>query len=164
MKLYLEETKLLDFNNILIQQLITDNNWRNLDTRDQILNVYNYVRDEIKLGYNKKDEMKSSEVLKDHYGQCNTKGILLMSLLRALNIPCRLHGSYVDKKLQYGALKGLFYKLSPNEILHSWVEIFYNDEWLALEGVIVDKLYLNSVQNKVLCKGSYCGYAIGQRI
>ena len=39
----------------------------------KIREVYSFVRNEIKFGYNKGDDIIASEVLKDGYGQCNTK-------------------------------------------------------------------------------------------
>ncbi len=77
----------------------------------------------------------ASVVLKEGYGQCNTKGSLFMSLLRGVGIPCRFHGFTVDKKMQKGAVEGISYLLAPNDIIHSWVEVYYNDEWLELEGL-----------------------------
>jgi hypothetical protein len=100
-------------------------------------------------------------VLSDGYGQCNTKGTLLMALLRAVKIPCRIHGFYVDKKIQKGAMKSFYYRLSPKDILHSWIEIFYKGEWLNLEGFILDKKYLHALQEKFKdCNGSFCGYGV----
>jgi hypothetical protein len=58
-------------------------------------------------------------------------------------------------------MKGFYYLFSPREILHSWVEIFYNGVWLNLEGFILDKKYLNQLQNKFKdCTGSFCGYGV----
>ena len=61
-------------------------------------------------GYNIDDNISASKVLADGYGQCNTKGTLFMALLRACNIPCRVHGFTIDKKLQKGAMTGIVYK------------------------------------------------------
>ncbi|CAH8720987.1 transglutaminase-like domain-containing protein, partial [Paenibacillus thiaminolyticus] len=55
------------------------------------------------------DDIPASEVLRDGRGQCNTKSILLMALLRKVGIPCRIHGFYIDKRMQKGALTGLVY-------------------------------------------------------
>ena len=44
-------------------------------------------------------EFQLQKVLADGYGQCNTKGTLFMALLRACNIPCRVHGFTIDKKI-----------------------------------------------------------------
>ena len=91
-------------------------------------------------GYNIDDKIKASKVLKDGYGQCNTKGILLMALLRAKHIPCRIHGFMIDKLLQKGAMTGLVYKLAPKEVLHSYVEVYYNcsNTYIQKEGIVKD--------------------------
>lgn len=158
---YLEETKLLDYKCNTIQKLISDRKFNELDDYNKIKSIYNYVKDEILFGYNSSDSISSSEVLSDGYGQCNTKAILLMSLLRGCNIKCRIHGFYIDKKLQKGAMTNLVYILSPRKIFHSWVEVFYNDNWYVLEGVILDNKYLNSIKNKFKdCTGKFIGYGI----
>jgi hypothetical protein len=157
----LKETALLNFNSAEIQKLIEHRGWKNLSEKDRILLIYNYVRDEIAFGYNTGDDISASSVLQDGYGQCNTKGTLFMALLRAVEIPCREHVFYIDKILQKGAMKSWYYILSPKEILHSWVEILYDGKWLNLEGFILDKKYLGSLQDKFNdCSGSFCGYGV----
>jgi len=161
MNQYLLETKLLDYNSIEIQKLIKERKWLGISDKEKILYIYNYVRDEILFGYNLGDNLSSSVILNDGYGQCNTKGILFMSILRAVGIPCRIHGFMIDKVLQKGAITGIAYKLSPNEILHSWVEVFYDNRWLNLEGFILDITYLTKLQEKfVNCNGTFCGYGV----
>ena len=96
--------------------------------------------------------MSAVEVLQDSFGQCNTKATLLMALLRSVNIPCRLHAFNVSKDFQKGALPQIIYLLAPKYILHTWVEVFFNDKWIALEGVIIDKDYLYTVQRKCQIK------------
>ena len=70
------ETPMLDFNHPQIQSLIQQRKWRKLPPYDAIGAIYNYVRDEIHFGYNADDRLPASRVLKDGYGQCNTKGTL----------------------------------------------------------------------------------------
>lgn len=161
MKRYLKETKLLNYNSIEIQDLIGSRGWRSLNEKEKIKSIYNFVKDEIKFGYNKKDGMAASEVLIDGYGQCNTKSILLMALLRAVDIACRIHGFLIDKRMQKGALTGIIYMLAPKKIVHAWTEVYFNGKWLALEGVIIDMAYFNNVKNN-LCEynGGYMGYGI----
>ena len=158
---YLEKTDLLDFDNENIQKLIYERSWKKLDELDRIKAIYNYIRDEILFGYNIDDKIKASKVLKDGYGQCNTKGILFMALLRACNIPCRIHGFTIDKKLQEGAMTGFVYKKAPNNVLHSWVEVYYDNMWYELEGFILDKPYLTHLQNKFSdVDGEFFGYGV----
>lgn len=129
-KKYTEATRLLDFKSDVIHQLVSHRNWQQLSSDQKIRAAYEFVRDEIKFGYNSSDDLTASAVLEEGYGQCNTKAILLMALLRSLNIPCRLHGFTIDKKLQKGAITGVFYFLSPRNIIHSWVEVFYEKSWI----------------------------------
>ena len=87
-----------------------------------------------------------------------------MAFLRALGIPCRLHGFAIDKKLQKGAIYGIFYKLSPQEIIHSWVEVFYDNKWINLEGFIIDNAFLNKIQCMFpQTTGEFCGYGIATK-
>ncbi|WET67819.1 transglutaminase family protein [Sphingobacterium sp.] len=156
---YLKETKILDYSHDSIQKLVQESEWNQLDMISRIKAIYNFVRDEIKFGYNLSDNISASVVLKDGYGQCNTKATLLMALLRATEIPNRIHGFTIDKALQKGAITGIWYKLSPKNILHSWVEILVDEQWYFLEGVILDKIYLAKLQEKNSdCKTTFCGY------
>jgi hypothetical protein len=161
MKAYTKETSLLNYSDSAIQILIRSRGWDRLPVKEQILGIYNYVRDEIMFGYNRADDIPASEVLKDGYGQCNTKGVLFMALLRAVGVPCRMHGFTIHKALQKGAMRSWYYLLSPREILHSWVEVKYEGKWLNIEGFILDLSYLNKLQQKFKqCTGSFCGYGV----
>ena len=82
MDILLQETKMLDYSSPQILDLLRERRWNELDDFNKIKQIYNYVRDEIKFGYNIDDSVSASKVLKDGYGQCNTKGTLFMALLR----------------------------------------------------------------------------------
>lgn len=156
-----KETLILDYNTLVIQDLINSRQWKKLNDIQKVKSIYNFVRDEIKFGYNSSDDISASQVLKDGYGQCNTKSTLLMALLRAVNIPNRLHGFTIDKALQKGAINGIWYDLSPSNILHSWVEIYIEEKWFNLEGVILDKIYLKKLQSINRHKTAiFCGYGV----
>lgn len=157
----LQETKMLDYSSPQIFGLIRERRWNELNDFNKIKQIYNYVRDEIKFGYNIDDSVCASRVLKDGYGQCNTKGTLFMALLRGVGVPCRVHGFTIDKKLQKGAMTGFVYANAPKNIFHSWVEVFYLDNWYELEAFILDKEYLTKLQKiNFNCTGSFCGYGV----
>ena len=142
--------------------LVEVRGWSKLDDFNKIKEIYNFVRDEILFGYNINDKIPATRVLKDGYGQCNTKGTLFMALLRAVGIPCRIHGFTIDKKLQEGAMSGIVYKSAPNNIFHSWVEVLYNGEWYELEAFILDIEYLSKLQNIYSNhEGKFLGYGVG---
>ena len=157
----MKETMMLDYSNEKIQQLIKERKWNELDEFECIRDIYNFVRDEILFGYNIDDSLPASKVLADGFGQCNTKGTLFMALLRACNIPCRIHGFIIDKKLQKGAMTGIVYKNAPQKVFHSWVEVYHENQWYELEGYILDIMYLRKLQNKnKKCTGTFCGYGV----
>ena len=158
---YLKETRMLNYSDERIQRLIKDRKWKNADKFECLKAIYNFVRDEILFGYNVDDSIPASQVLSDGYGQCNTKGTLFMALLRACGIPCRIHGFTIDKKLQKGAMTGFVYKSAPKNVFHSWVEVYFEEQWYELEAFILDKAYLTKLQEKNSdCIGAFCGYGV----
>jgi len=156
----LKETKILDFNHPSIQNLIKEREWKDMELKEQVSGIYNFVKDDIPFGYNDTDDIPASEVLADGFGQCNTKSTLFMALLRAVGVSCRIHGFTINKELQKGAISGVWYLLAPKKnLLHSWVEVDYNGKWLNIEGFILDNKYLKSLQAKFpKAEGSFCGY------
>ena len=153
-----KKTDLLDFKSPQIQQLIVERRWQALPEFERIGAIYDFVRNEIKFGYNQSDSLPASQVLADGFGQCNTKGILLMALLRANQIACRFHGFTIDKRLQKGAITGWAYVLAPASIIHSWVEIWFDGRWVNLEGFILDESYLIALQQTFPAAKEFCGF------
>lgn len=159
---YLEETPLLDYSHPTLVELVEVRGWKSFAPYDAIGAVYDFVRDEIRFGYNAADDLPASVVLRERYGQCNTKGTLLMALLRSIGVPCRFHGFTIDKTLQRGAIPEFAYRLAPPSIIHSWVELSHEGRWIQLEGFILDAAYLEGVRCMFPdSRGEFCGYAIG---
>lgn len=146
---YLRTTDLLDFESESLQQLIAGRGWRELAPVERIGAAYTFVRDEIAFGYNASDVLPASAVLADGYGQCNTKTTLLMALLRGLDIPCRVNGATIHKRLQKGVVNGAFYLAAPTSIHHTWTEVLLDGRWVGLEGVILDAAYLRGLRTTV---------------
>lgn len=160
----LKHTPMLDFNHPQIQSLIEQRHWRDLSQYDAIGEIYNYVRDEISFGYNADDRIPASQVFKDGYGQCNTKGTLLIALLRAVGVPTRFHGFTIYNELQRGAIPNHLFFFAPKRIIHSWVEIYYKDRWINLEGYIIDKPYLKQIQSRFAEDNeSFSGFGIATK-
>ena len=85
-----------------------------------------------------------------------------MALLRAVDVRCRLHAATIHKRLPEEVVTGIFYRLAPEEILHSWVEVLIDHEWKRLEGVILDDDYLDGLRCRLgRPTGEYIGYAAG---
>tara|TARA_R110002126_G_scaffold71738_2_gene179630 strand:- start:205 stop:936 length:732 start_codon:yes stop_codon:yes gene_type:complete len=161
---YLNNTNIVNFEHKDIQSLIDQRRWKNLDNFNKIGAAYQFVKDEIFFGYNESDDIAASDVLADGYGQCNTKGNLLMALLRGLGIQCRFHGFTIDQQLQKGAIPSYVFWLAPKYIIHSWVEVYFEGRWINLEGFILDEQYLSSLQQKFSEeKDNFCGYGVATK-
>ncbi len=158
-----QATKLLDYTSPSLSALITENGWPDLPLYDRIGAVYTFVRDEIKFGYNIDDAIPASKVLSDGYGQCNTKATLLMALLRGVGVPSRLHGFTIHKNLQRGVVPPIAFPIAPESIVHSWVEIEFEGQWINLEGFILDKDYLTKLQVSFATTDQLSGYGAGTR-
>ncbi len=68
---YLKETRLQDFSSSGISALLGERGWLALNEYERIDEAYNFVRDEIRFGYNKSDNIPASEILHDGYDQRN---------------------------------------------------------------------------------------------
>lgn len=163
-KKFLEPTKMLNYKSQKLQELIKSRKWNELDEYNKINSVYDFVQNEIQFGYNREDTLTAEQVFVERYGQCNTKATLLMALLRGIGIPCRLHGFEVSKEFQRGATTALISFFAPKYIIHTWAEVYYNSQWLALEGVITDKRYFNVIKRKYKHeKGEFKRFAIATK-
>jgi transglutaminase-like putative cysteine protease len=158
---YLAATPLLDFEHQDLRALVERRGWSDRPASERVGAAYEFVHNEIAFGYNVADALPASRVLADGLGQCNTKTILLMALLRGTGLPCRFHGATIDKALQKGVMKGIFYRIAPAEIVHSWAEVYFDGRWVALEGVILDDAYLAGVRARVHESGTFLGLAVG---
>jgi len=154
----LASSPLLDFTHPRIQALLAARGWARMPAQQRAGAIYDFVRNEIAFGYNESDEIPASQVLADGIGQCNTKSSLLMALLRAAGLPCRLHGFTIHKRLQKGAISGLSYALAPASIVHSWVELWLDGRWIELEGFILDDAYLRALQRRFPAAKAFCGF------
>lgn len=88
--LLLAPTRLLDFESTTIAALLHALGWKALPPYERIGAIYDFVRNEIAFGYSRADDIPASQVLADSFGQCNTKGTLLMALLRGGRHPVQI--------------------------------------------------------------------------
>lgn len=84
-----------------------------------------------------------------------------MALLRAVGIPCRFHGFTIDKRLQRGIVPEFVYPIAPQYILHSWIEVMFEGNWLNLERFILDEPVLQSLKAQFPTRDILCAYGAG---
>lgn len=131
---YLKTTYYFDHEEESIQSLINDLKTAKYTSRERAILIYEKVRDEwlydpytISLS---KDNYKSSEIAERASGNCVEKSVLLISCLRALGIPARLHLGKVKNHL---AVDRLMEKFGTNELTpHGMVNVYLNDQWLKM--------------------------------
>ncbi len=158
---YLESSDILDFNSNKIHNFIKEQIPNNLSFDRKIQEIYDFVKNKILFGFNKRDNIPASKVLKDGYGQCNTKTTLFIALCRAVGIPCRSHFFQIRKEIMKGVFpKHIYNNHIPREIIHSWPEVFYKEKWIPLEGIILDSLYLEQIKIKFEGQKKFTGYGI----
>ncbi len=126
---YLIETKVIDYNDSLIQEKVRELKEKSDSTIDYIRNAYEFVRDEIPHSWDIRSEIvsrKASEVLKNKTGICWTKSCLLAALLRANGIP---------SGISYQLLTRADEDDSEGYIIHALNTIYIEeqDKWIRLD-------------------------------
>ena len=70
----------------------------------------------------------------------------------------------IDQQLQKGAIPTYVFWLAPKYIIHSWVEVYFEERWINLEGFILDEQYLSSLQQQFgQEKDDFCGYGVATK-
>ncbi len=151
---YLEENYNFDYSSIEIQNLIKKiNDANNKNTSlDFALNAYYYIRDTwpynpYRLSLNE-DDWKASKICTHKTGHCLDKAVLLISVLRAKNIPARLGLAKVKNHI---AVEEIVEKFG-NDVLvpHGYVEIYLNKKWVkatpAFNKTLCEKLNVSPLE------------------
>lgn len=131
---YLRETYFFDYSNEVIQNIISEFKDKGLTDKEKSIQIYNKVRDEwrydpytISLS---KEKYKASHIGQNSSGNCVEKSVLLISCLRGLGIPARLH---LGKVKNHIAVERLTEKFGSNELTpHGMVNVELNGKWLKM--------------------------------
>ncbi|MEA2077712.1 MAG: hypothetical protein U9O95_06805, partial [Candidatus Marinimicrobia bacterium] len=52
----------------------------------------------------------------------------------------------VNKNLYQGLTSSLNYNMLPNHLISAWIEVFYENQWLVADGVLLDTTYFENLQ------------------
>jgi len=131
---YLDTTYYFDFEDNSVQNLISEFKTIDLNAKEKAIGIYTKVRDHWKYDpYSitlSKVKYKSSHIAKKQSGNCVEKSILLISCLRALGLPARLH---LGKVKNHIAVERLTEKFGSNELTpHGMVNVYLNKKWLKM--------------------------------
>lgn len=131
---YLESTYYFDYENESVQKLISEYENETLSDKEKTIRIYTKVRDYWKYDpYSislSKEKYKSSYIAKKLTGNCVEKSIILISSLRGLGIPARLHLAKVKNHI---AVERLTEKFGSNELTpHGMVSVYLDNNWLKM--------------------------------
>ncbi|WP_298509649.1 transglutaminase family protein [uncultured Kordia sp.] len=131
---YLKSTYYFDFEQEVIQKLITSYQDETISNTEKAIALYNKVRDDWKydpytISFSK-ENFRASTIAQKATGNCVEKSIVLIAVLRAVGIPARLH---LGKVKNHIAVERLTEKFGSNELTpHGMVNVFLNNKWLKL--------------------------------
>lgn len=131
---YLQPTYYFDFENNSVQNLISEFKTTELNDKEKAIGIYTKVRDNWKYDPYSisllREKYKSSLIAEKQSGNCVEKSIILISCLRALGIPARLH---LGKVKNHIAVERLTEKFGSNELTpHGMVNVYLNNKWLKM--------------------------------
>lgn len=131
---YLKPTYYFDFENKIIQKLITPYKDDTISNKEKAIALYNKVRDDWKYDpYTislSEEKYRASIIAQKASGNCVEKSIILITCLRAVGIPARLH---LGKVKNHIAVERLIEKFGSNELTpHGMVNVFLNNQWLKM--------------------------------
>ena len=131
---YLKPTYYFNFENELVQNLISEFKTNKLSDKEKTIGIYTKVRDNWKYDpYSislSKEKYKSSHIAEKQSGNCVEKSIILIACLRALEISARLH---LGKVKNHIAVERLTEKFGSNELTpHGMVNVNLDNRWLKM--------------------------------
>ncbi len=131
---YLKATYYFDYQSDEIQALISPYVVNSLSDKEKTIRLYVKIRDSWRYDpyhlHFSKENYRASVIAKKSKGHCIEKSIVLISCLRGLGIPARLH---LGKVKNHIAVERLVEKFGTNELTpHGMVNVFLNDHWLKM--------------------------------
>jgi hypothetical protein len=128
---------------------------RNLNSeREKAVAVHDFVK-ALPFGCVPDYSITASEVLHLGHGDCFTKGMLLVALLRAAQVPARLR--FVSLPVNF--LRGI---VEPEEatIMHAMSEVLLDGRWLVTDSYVPDHALHVGARRKLAAEGQNMGYGI----
>ncbi len=131
---YLSPTYFFDYESDEIQELISEYKNTSLSAKEKTKLLYLKIRDNWRyypysLSFSEAN-YKASVIAKKSKGHCVDKSILLITCLRALGIPARLHLAKVKNHI---GVERLTEKFGTNELTnHGMVNVKLNGKWIKL--------------------------------
>jgi Transglutaminase-like superfamily len=99
--------------------------------------------------------LTASDVIKLGHGDCFTKGMLFVAMLRSIRIPARLR--FMSLPVQF--LRGVI-ESEEATIMHAAAEVYLNKQWWMTDTYVPDALMQEAARRKLLTEDKKLGYGI----
>lgn len=128
-----EETFCFNYSEKNIQDFVAQLNLDGLTDKEKALKIYKAVRDGWKYNPYKirlqKEAWKASEIIERKEGHCLDKAVILITCLRAVGIPTKIH---LVKVRNHIGVERIIEKLGTDELTpHAYAEVFLNNKWIG---------------------------------
>jgi transglutaminase-like putative cysteine protease len=128
---------------------------------EKAIRIFNYVRDEIKFGFTEEfDQASPSYTLQTKQGHCNPQASPFKTLMNAVGIPTRLRliPVYLDPLVFFWP-NHLFQSRTSKWFTgtHTYCEVQLNNNWIPVDGYIVDKPLVTAARKDLIKKNATIG-------
>lgn len=133
---YLISTEYCDINHPKISELARKITKRYKEPRDKAVALFYWVRDEVPYKFGSWQK-KASRVLREGYGMCTNKALLLTALFRSCGIPAGFGIIKVKGKEYFGPIgpRFLTQKVSDKTV-HIYSYVYINNKWLKVDPTV----------------------------
>jgi hypothetical protein len=127
--------------------------------REKALALHDYVRDNIKFGFNRYFDLSTLDNTLDlGVGHCNPKSELMRALFREADIEAYNHFVVLPKEVVKGAVPPNRYWMIPAELSHCYTEVKVEGVWCSIDSYILDSTLFEAVRGKISKEGLTIGY------
>lgn len=107
--------------------------------REAAVLLHDFVRDSIRFGVTHRfDDATPKQTLEVGVGHCNPQSRLLVELMRAVDIPARMHFVWIRMEVLHGLFPPLFSGW-PHAAQHAYVEVEIEGETRSIDSFILDR-------------------------
>ncbi len=130
----IQETVYCDFNHAAVSSLAKKLAGNETDHGKITQRVFQYVRDNIRFGFDLV-QVKASQTLEKGYGVCWNKALLMVALLRANRIPARLAFNPVQRGFMEPVMGEACQTLSET-INHCFAQVHLDGDWICVDATL----------------------------
>lgn len=148
-------TPQLDITSNKVQTLASQLTRRLKTDRDKALAVHNEVKSLPFACVPDFLHTKASDVLRIGCGDCHTKGLLFVALLRASSVPARLRFVTLSSRFLNGVID-----TGVNTMTHAVAEVYLDTRWVQTDTYVVDDALGQSARELLAAKHMQLGFGV----